>query len=139
MEDKASAWHWCDGCQVHTTSHQQIWSHPLAGAGQPPGRTCHHCHHHNLHSLEVVSNPLALLEPVVEDGGVRFVKEWEDVLRRSHPEPTPGIVASAAPDDGAREGPSRGEMEEVLEDWGVLPEGPGVLEDDHLTRRYQVF
>ena len=23
--------------------------------------------------------------------------------------------------------------------WGVLPEGPGVLDDTHLERRYQVF
>ncbi len=30
-------------------------------------------------------------------------------------------------------------MEEVLGKWGVLPEGPGVLEDDHLERRFKVF
>ena len=30
-------------------------------------------------------------------------------------------------------------METVLLDWGVLPEGPGALDDSALTRRYQVF
>ena len=30
-------------------------------------------------------------------------------------------------------------MESVLGDWGVLPEGVGILEDDRLVRRYQVF
>ena len=30
-------------------------------------------------------------------------------------------------------------MEKVLSDWGVLPEGPGSLADQHLSRRYKVF
>ena len=35
--------------------------------------------------------------------------------------------------------PSRGHMEGVLGDWGVLPEGPGALADEHLERRFKVF
>ena len=37
------------------------------------------------------------------------------------------------------EEPTRKEMETVLENWGVLPEGVGILEDDKLVRRYKVF
>ncbi len=30
-------------------------------------------------------------------------------------------------------------MEKVLWDWGVLPEGHGVLAEEHLERRFKVF
>jgi hypothetical protein len=30
-------------------------------------------------------------------------------------------------------------MEQVLMDWGVLPEGHGILSDAKLERRYKVF
>ncbi len=63
-------------------------------AGEPPGRTCHACGHHNLHSLGVRSNPLASLQPYADAGKVRFQKTWEEVDReqRSEEDRLPGLV-----------------------------------------------
>ena len=81
LDKEATKEHWCEGCHLTTKSWDKVFSHPFARAGEPPGRTCHHCDYHNLTSLNVRSNPLALLHPCIEDGKVRFQRTWEEVRR----------------------------------------------------------
>ena len=86
MDSRATHSHHCEACEVETRTREKVWSHPLVQAGEPPGRTCHHCDYHNLTQLDVVSNPLALLHPRVKKDGlgggqVTFERTWEDVRR----------------------------------------------------------